>query len=68
MPRIVAPTWPSFSVARCPTYLGVRGGRVISVVSQPHVWEQSLFYLTSIEAYGRAAYSAGPAEHLLAAH
>jgi hypothetical protein len=39
-------------------------GRVISVVSQPHIWEQSLFYLTSIEAYGRQKYTPGAAERL----
>jgi hypothetical protein len=32
----------------------VRDGRVISVVSQPHVATQLVFYLTALEAYGRA--------------
>jgi hypothetical protein len=45
----------------------VRDGRVISVVSQPHVWEQVLFYLTAVEAYGRAPYRPGAAAHLLGA-
>jgi len=34
----------------------VRDGEVISVVSQPPVWEQVLVYLAAIEAYGRSAY------------
>lgn len=39
----------------------VRDGRVISVVSQPHVWEQILFYLAAIEAYGHSPYLPGEA-------
>lgn len=31
----------------------VRNGRVVTKISQPHVWEQILFYLASLEAYGR---------------
>lgn len=36
-----------------------RDGEVRSVLSQPHVWEQVLFYLAAIEAYGRAPYRPG---------
>jgi hypothetical protein len=43
----------------------VRDGRVISVVSQPHVWEQVLFYLASVEAYGGRRYRAGRPDRLL---
>ena len=37
----------------------VRNGRMISVPSQPHIWEQSLFYLASLEAWGASPYRAG---------
>jgi hypothetical protein len=43
----------------------VRGGRVISVVSQPHIWEQSLFYLTALQAYGQSAFRPGKPEQLI---
>lgn len=43
----------------------VRDGRVISVVSQPHVWEQVLFYLASVEAYGARRYRPGRPDRLL---
>lgn len=31
----------------------VREGELLSVVAQPHVWEQVLVYLAAIRAYGR---------------
>ncbi|HWH44248.1 MAG TPA: hypothetical protein VNT32_05920 [Thermoleophilaceae bacterium] len=43
----------------------VRDGEVISVVSQPHVWEQVLVYLAAIDAYGRSRYRAGRPDRLL---
>lgn len=43
----------------------VRDGEVISVVSQPHVWEQVLVYLASLDAYGRSRYRAGKPDRLL---
>ncbi len=42
----------------------VRDGRIFSVVSQPHVWAQVLFYLAAVEAYGRAPYRTGRPERL----
>jgi glucoamylase len=44
----------------------VRDGRVFSLVAQPHIWEQVLFYLAALEAYGRAPYRAGKPDDLLA--
>jgi hypothetical protein len=43
----------------------VRDGRVISVVSQPHVWNQILLYMAAAEAYGGTRYRAGKPDHLL---
>lgn len=40
----------------------VRDGELISVVAQPHVWEQILVYLAAVRAYGRTPYEPGPAE------
>lgn len=37
----------------------LRHGRVASVVAQPHVWAQALFYLAAIESYGSAPYRPG---------
>lgn len=37
----------------------MRDGRVLSVVAQPHVWEQALFYLAALQAYGSAPYRPG---------
>lgn len=36
-----------------------RDGRVFSVVGQPHVWEQVLFYLAALETCGREPYAPG---------
>ena len=41
------------------------GGRMISVPSQPHIWEQCLFYLASVEAWGGDRYRAGKPGTLL---
>jgi hypothetical protein len=41
----------------------VRDGRLISVVSQPHIWEQVLFYLTALQGYGREPYGSHPPSH-----
>jgi hypothetical protein len=43
----------------------VRDGRVISVVSQPHVWEQVLFYLAAVKAYRASSYSPGKPDRLI---
>lgn len=43
----------------------VDDGRVRSYVSQPHVWEHALFYLTAIETYSRSRYRAGQPDRLL---
>lgn len=43
----------------------VRDGRVASVVAQPHVWAQVLFYLAALEAYGSAPYQPGEPGHLV---
>ncbi len=43
----------------------VRDGRIASIVSQPHVWEQVLFYLAALEAYGREPYHPGPPDRVL---
>ena len=43
----------------------VRDNRVISVVSQPHVWEQVIFYLAAVDAYGSRPYRAGRRDKLL---
>ena len=45
----------------------VREGRVISVVSQPHVWEQALFYLAAVKAYRGARFRAGKRDQLIRA-
>jgi hypothetical protein len=34
----------------------VRDGKLLSVVSQPHVWEQVLVYLAALKAYGERDY------------
>ncbi len=42
----------------------VRDGKVISAPAQPHAWEETLFYLTSIKAYGTERYHPAPAPAL----
>jgi hypothetical protein len=43
----------------------VHDGRLLSVISQPHVWEQVLFHLAAVKAYGGRRYKAGRPERLL---
>jgi hypothetical protein len=53
----VQPAWQGTGILGEAWY--VRDGKVISVVSQPHVATQLVFYLTALEAYGRARYRPG---------
>jgi hypothetical protein len=55
--------WPGTGILGEAWYL--RDGRVLSVPSQPHIEQQSQFYLTSVEAYGRGRYRAGRPDRLL---
>ena len=43
----------------------LRGDRVISVPSQPHIQQQCSFYLTSVKAWGGSRYRAGRPDRLL---
>lgn len=43
----------------------VRDGEVISVVAQPHVWEQALVYLAALKAYGKSDYEPARRDRLM---